>query len=162
MTDTPIKSTSESTSSVLDLLYLTDGLAERGRDIFLLAARLCIGAVYLMSGWRKLFDLASVAASFPARGLPMELGYVAPFVEFFGGLFIIIGFATRYSALVMLAFTIVASFSSHRYWTFTDPAAYAAQFSNFWKNMTMKGAMIALFVAGSGKLSIDGLLRRSR
>lgn len=160
MTGTPVKP--PSSPSALDWLYLTDTVAERGRDVFLLAARLSIGAIYLMSGWRKMFDLAAVAASFPARGLPAELGYVAPFVEFFGGLFIMIGFATRYASVAILVFTIVASFSSHRYWTFTDAAAYGQQFTQFWKNMTMKGALLALFVAGPGKLSIDGLLRRSR
>ena len=159
MTDTPVR---ERPKSSFDQLYLSDGIATQGRDVFLLGARLGLGAIFLMSGWNKLFDLAKVAASFPARGLPAELGYVAPFVECFGGLFLIIGLATRYSALVMLAFTVVATFSSHRYWTFTDAAAYGQQFTQFWKNMTMKGALLALFVAGPGKLSIDGLLRRSR
>ena len=159
MTDTPVRETPKSS---LNLLYLTDGIATQGRDVFLLAARLGLGAVFVMSGWGKLFDLAKVAASFPARGLPAELGYVAPFVEFFGGLFLMIGFATRYSALVMLAFTIVATFSSHRYWTFTDPAAMAQQSSNFWKNVAIMGGMFATFVAGGGRISVDGVLRHSR
>ena len=159
MTDTPVR---ERPKSSLDLLYLSDGIATQGRDIFLLGARLGLGAIFLMSGWNKLFDLAKVAASFPARGLPAELGYVAPFVECFGGLFLIIGLATRYSALVMLAFTVVATFSSHRYWTFTDPAVYAQQSSNFWKNIAIMGGMLALFVSGGGRASVDGILRRAR
>ena len=159
MTDTPVRETPKSS---LDLLYLCDGIATQGRDVFLLGARLGLGAIFLMSGWNKLFDLAKVAASFPARGLPAELGYVAPFVEFFGGLFLMIGLATRYSALVMFAFTIVATFSSHRYWTFTDPAAYAQQSSHFWKNTAIMGGMLAVFVAGAGRASLDAILGRNR
>jgi putative oxidoreductase len=75
---------------------------------------------------------------------------------------LILGLATRYSAIVMLIFTIVATFTSHRYWTFTEPAVIAAQSSNFWKNVAIKGGIIALFVAGPGRISLDGLLGRGR
>jgi putative oxidoreductase len=159
MTDTPYKT---ETKSAMDWLYLADPIAQSSRDITLLFARFGIGIIFLMSGWRKLFDMASVAASFPARGIPAELGYIAPIVEFGGGLFLILGLATRYSAIVMLIFTIVATFTSHRYWTFTEPAVIAAQSSNFWKNVAIKGGIIALFVAGPGRISLDGIFGRGR
>jgi len=63
---------------------------------------------------------------------------------------------------VMFTFTIVATFSSHRYWTFTDPAAYAQQSSHFWKNTAIMGGMLAVFVAGAGRASVDAILGRNR
>ena len=45
----------------------------------------------------------------PRRGLPDFLGYIAPFVEFIGGVCIVLGLATRYSALLLLLFVIIAN-----------------------------------------------------
>jgi len=56
---------------------------------------------------------------------------------------------------------ILATFSSHRYWTFSEPAQRAIQSSNFWKNVSMTGGIVVLFVAGAGRYAIDRLLRRS-
>ena len=75
------------------------------------------------------------------------------------GLFIVIGLATRYSAFVILIFTIVASFSSHAYWTYPE-AQQAMQHTQFFKNLSMKGGLILLFITAGGKYSVDWLLRR--
>jgi putative oxidoreductase len=53
-----------------------------------------------------------------------------------------------------------ATFSSHRYWTFTDPAQYGNQSSHFWKNVSMTGGLVLLFVTGAGRYAIDRLLMR--
>ena len=141
-------------------LYLADGLAARGQDFLLLAGRVLIGWIFITSGWRKLLDIPAFAATMPRRDLPIFLGYIAPPVEFFGGVFLVLGFATRYTTLLMLLFMIIATFSSHRYWTFTDSAQYTSQSSNFWKNVSMTGGIVLLFVTGAGRYAIDRLLRR--
>jgi len=43
------------------------------------------------------------------------LAYIAVPAEFFGGIALILGLATRYVVLVMIVFMLVATFSSHRY-----------------------------------------------
>jgi uncharacterized membrane protein YphA (DoxX/SURF4 family) len=40
----------------------------------------------------------------------------SPFVEFIGGVLLIVGLATRYASLLILLFIIIATFSTHRYW----------------------------------------------
>lgn len=102
--------------------------------------------------------MAAVAKTYPPRGLPEFMAYVATPVELFVGLFLIIGFATRYSAIVILIFTIVASFSSHAYWNDTE-AQKTAQLEQFWKNTSMKGGLILLFITAGGKYSVDWFLR---
>ncbi len=154
-------STHNSSGSPLSNLYLADGLAAGGQDFLLLAGRVLIGLIFISSGWGKLMDIPRFAGTMARRGLPDFLGYVAPPVEFFGGLFLVFGIATRYSALLMILFMIIATFSSHRYWTFTDPAQYASQSSNFWKNVSMTGGIIVLFVTGAGRYAVDRLLRRN-
>jgi putative oxidoreductase len=70
------------------------------------------------------------------------------------------GLATRYAVILMVAFTLVATFSSHRYWDFTDPAVRRAQDTNFYKNMAMLGGFAFLFVCGAGRFSLDNWLRK--
>ena len=121
----------QSGSGSMSYLYCTDGIAAKAQDFILLVGRVLLGWIFVQSGWRKLMDIPAFAASMPRRGLPEFLGYVAPPVEFIGGVCIVLGFATRYAALLILLFTIIASFSSHKYWTFTDPAQYGAQHTQF-------------------------------
>src|SRR4249920_1144381 len=140
----------------------TDGLAAGTSDIILLVGRILIGWIFVRSGYGKIFDIPAYAATFPARGLPTFLAYIAVPSEFLGGLALIFGFATRYAALVMAIFVLVATFSSHRYWDLTEAAARRAQDSNFYKNMAILGGIFLLFVCGAGRLSLDAWLRKRR
>ena len=98
--------------------------------------------------------------TFAARGLPAYLAYVSVPLEFFGGIAIVLGVATRYFVIAMVAFMLVATFSSHAYWNFTDAAARRAQENNFYKNIAILGGFLLLFVTGSGRFSLDHWLRR--
>ena len=149
---------SELPSSHPSLSY-GDALAAAWQDFLLLAGRVLIGWIFIQSGWRKLMDVPGFVKTMPRRDLPEFLGYVAPPVEFLGGLAILLGFATRYAALVMLLFCIIATFSSHRWWNYPE-AQQASQHTNFWKNVSMMGGIVLLFVTGGGRFSVDGWLRR--
>ena len=95
-----------------------DGLATSTSDIVLLIGRILLGWIFVRSGYGKLFDIPAYAATLPPRGLSPFLAYISVPAEFFGGLAIMFGFATRYAAVVMTIFMLVATFSSHRYWDF--------------------------------------------
>ena len=69
------------------------------------------------------------------------------------------GLATRYASLVILLFIIIASFSSHRYWA-SEPAQVANQSSHFWKNVSMMGGTVLLFITGAGRYALDAVLQR--
>src|SRR5215471_12661376 len=66
---------------------------------------------------RQIDGLDAFAAGLAARGLPAALVPVltpiGASVEFFGGLAIVFGLMTRYAALLMIAFVIVATLISH-------------------------------------------------
>ncbi len=152
--------TLRSESSSHPALSCTDGLAASTADIVLLIGRILLGWIFVRSGYGKLFNVEAFAATFPSRGLPPFLAYIAVPVEFFGGIALILGLATRYVVLVMIIFMLVATFSSHRYWEFTDLAAQRSQISSFYKNLAMLGGFGFLFVCGAGRLSVDDWLRR--
>jgi putative oxidoreductase len=139
-----------------------DALATSTSDVLLLIGRVLLGWIFVRSGYGKIFDIPTYAATFPPRGLPTFLAYIAVPSEFFGGLALMFGFATRYAAVVMTIFMLVATFSSHRYWEFADAAARRAQDGNFYKNLAMLGGILFLFVAGPGRFSLDAWLRKKR
>ena len=72
---------------------------------------------------------------------------------------LVLGIGARYGALLLIAFTIAATYTSHLFWTFPE-AQRGQQSTQFWKNVTMIGGLLALFVTGPGRFSIDGWLRR--
>ncbi len=100
------------------------------------------------------------AASFPGRGIPVWLAWIAVPAEFFGGLALVFGIATRYVIGVMLIFMLVATFTSHAYWNFTDAAQRRSQDTSFWKNIAMIGGFFFLFVSGPGRVSLDNWLAK--
>jgi len=139
-----------------------DGMAASNSDVILLIGRIFLGWIFVRSGYGKIFDIPAYAATFPARGLPTFLAYIAVPAEFFGGIALILGLATRYLVLVMVIFMLMATFSSHRYWEFTDVAVRRAQDSSFYKNIAMLGGLLFLFVGSPGRFSIDAWLRKRR
>ncbi len=141
-------------------LSCADGVATSTADVVLLIGRILMGWIFMRSGYGKIFNIEAYSAGFPLRGLPSFLAYIAVPAEFFGGIALILGLATRYVAVVMIIFMLVATFSSHRYWEFADPAARRIQDSSFYKNLAMLGGIFFLFVCGSGRLSLDNWLRK--
>ncbi len=155
-------------SGSMSFLYCTDGIAAKGQDFFLLVGRVLLGWIFVQSGWRKLTNMDAFISTSPTslqnRGVPWATfwGWIGAPLEFFGGILILLGFATRYAALAILLFTIAASLIGHRYWEFTNPQQYGAQHTQFWKNMSMKGGLVLLFVAGAGRIALDWMLAKRK
>jgi putative oxidoreductase len=131
--------------------------SSRFSDICILAARLLIGSIFVQSGWSKLLNYGDSVNSLVHRGVPEFFAYLAPAVEFFSGVAVILGLFTVPAAAFMLLFTIAASLVAHRFWEYTDPGQYRMQSTNFWKNISMMGGMILLFVTSGGRFSLDAL-----
>lgn len=141
------------------LLSYTDRLAAMWHDFLLLVGRVLIGWIFLLYGWGKLGNIPGYATTFPRRGLAEWMAYIAVPAEVLGGLFLILGFATRYTVLVLLFFMIVASFSSHAFWSVPE-AQRGNQGAHFWKNISIMGGLMLLFVTAGGRLALDHVLSR--
>jgi putative oxidoreductase len=128
-------------------------------DPLLLIARILAGYIFLLSGWGKILGLAGFATYLQRHGLPASypLAVLGAGVEFLGGLALILGIVTRFAALALIAFILVATGIAHRFWEL-DGAARGGQATNFNKNMAMIGGLLALLVAGPGRFSIDRLV----
>jgi putative oxidoreductase len=132
-------------------------------DVILLLGRIALGAIFVKSGILKLLTLGVFAASLASRGIPQSAMWAAigATVECVGGILIVTGLKTRYASVLMIAFVIVATAISHRYWEYVD-AARRTQESQFFKNLSIAGGFLLLFVTGSGRFGLDNLLRRRK
>jgi putative oxidoreductase len=140
---------------------VNDSGRTRAEDVILLVGRVALGAIFVKSGLQKLLALGAFASVLSSRGLPdaaMWAGIGAT-VEFIGGVLIVTGFQTRLASLLMILFVIVATGISHRYWEFAEPAR-RLQESQFFKNLSIVGGFVLLFVIGSGRYGVDRLWRR--
>jgi putative oxidoreductase len=138
------------------MLTIVDRIAAHAGSWIMLLGRLALAALYLPSGFNKLAHISSFADAMAARGVPapMLLAILGATVEFFGGLAVLVGFRTRYAALLMIGFTIVASVVSHHFWDIYD-VTRQMQYVQFMKNMAIIAGFLFLFVHGAGPLSLD-------
>jgi putative oxidoreductase len=145
--------------SIATIVTLRDrGLRLAGRLSALapLLIRLTLGAVFITSGWGKLHGLAQVTQFFQTLGIPLP-GLNAAVVagtEFFGGLLILLGLATRLAALPM-AFTMVIAIATAK-WSEVDGVATLAGFVE----TSYLVMFLVLAIIGPGALSLDALLAR--
>lgn len=123
---------------------------------FALLARLLLAALFLPAGISKISGFAGTAGYIGSVGLPMpELGAaIAIAVEVLGGIALIIGFGTRWAALALAVFTLVASFFFHAYWALPAEQQMLQQLM-FMKNIGVVGGLLALAAFGAGAFSLD-------
>src|SRR5437763_11864358 len=140
-----------------------DRVALQSSDLIALIGRLALGWIFLSSGYAKLTAIAGFTAALTKRGVPAPsfMAWLGAIVEFGGGILVIVGLGTRYAAVLMILFVIVATAISHRYWEY-PVEQLAAQRGNFFKNLTILGGYLFLFLHGAGRLSVDGVMGKKR
>jgi len=121
-----------------------------------LAGRLLLVALFLPAGIGKLTGFAGTVGYISSVGLPLPnvAAALAAVVEIGGGLALLFGFGTRLAALVLAAFTLLASFFFHAYWAVPADQAFVQQLL-FFKNVAVTGGLLALAAHGAGAWSVD-------
>lgn len=132
-------------------------------DLALLVGRLLMGALFLPSGIRKAMTYSAFASQLGERGLPFpELWAIAAIViEVVAPLALIIGVFPRATALALIAFVVMATATSHRFWEFAEPQRRFQEIS-FYKNVGILGGLLFYFAAGPGGLSLNREARERR
>jgi putative oxidoreductase len=121
-----------------------------------LLSRLLLAALFLPAGLSKIGGFEGTAGYIASVGLPMPtLGAaVAIAVEVLGGLALILGLGTRWAALALALFTLVASFFFHNFWAMPAEQQMMQQLM-FMKNIGVTGGLLALAAFGAGAFSLD-------
>jgi putative oxidoreductase len=118
-----------------------------------LFGRVGLSAIFLISGWGKIAGYAATQGYMESVGVSGALLPLVIALELGGGLALLAGVFTRWTALALAGFSIVSALLFHA-------AADPMQQIMFWKNVAMAGGFLVLAANGPGALSLDARLPR--
>ncbi len=124
---------------------------ETGDSSVLLVARCLVAGLFLWSGIGKINGYDEIGILMQEHGAMGLLLPLAVFIEFAGALLLIVGFRARFVALSLAGFCVLTALLFHA--NFTD----RTQMFHFLKNFAIVGGLLALYVSGPGRMSVDGM-----
>lgn len=122
----------------------------------LLISRVLLSVLFIVAGYGKITGYAGTAAYMASMHVPSFFLPLVILLELGGGLAIVFGFLTRFTALFISGFTIIAAIIFHN------------NFSNdmqqlmFMKDMSIAGGFLILGLFGAGKYSLDNLIFKKK
>jgi putative oxidoreductase len=127
-------------------------------DQVMLVARLLLAALFLIFGWRKIRYFSGTVDQIAQFGAPMPklAAVVAIFMELPVAFAVAVGAFTRTAALLLVFYTLATALIGHRYWR-TTGANRVDSMDGFYKNLSIMGGYLLLYITGAGKYSIDSL-----
>jgi len=128
---------------------------ETGENSVLLVARFLLGSLFLWSGIGQVQGYDETAIFLTRHGVIGSLLPLAIFIELVGAVLIIAGYRTRWVCLGLAGFCVVTALLFHA--NFAD----RAQMFHFLKNAAIAGGLLALYVTGPGRLSVDSMEGRA-
>lgn len=128
-----------------------------GQDALALLGRILLAVLFIPAGFGKLTGFAGTVGYISSVGLPLPaLGAVLAIVVELGfGVLLLVGFKTRWVALVLAFFTLAAAVFFHNYWAMPADQAFINQLM-FMKNMAIAGGLLGFSAWGAGRFSVDG------
>jgi len=126
------------------------------QDILALIGRILVAYLFIPAGIGKLMGFGGTVGYISSVGLPLpEVGAaIAIIVELGFGIALLLGFKTRWTAIVLALFTVAAALFFHKYWSAPDAMKMMQQI-NFNKNIAIAGGLLAFAAFGPGRFSID-------
>src|ERR1700723_957659 len=137
------------------LLDWPERIAKHLQWVAPLFARIVVGWVFMWSGWGKLQNLPAIIDNFAGWKIPAP-HLLAPFVsgvEFFGGIFLLLGLMTRISAGA-LGVTMIVAIKSAK-WGDVDSLETLLGFDE----TEYLALYLWLAIAGAGRISLDYVLQ---
>ncbi|MET3906257.1 putative oxidoreductase [Bradyrhizobium sp. S3.3.6] len=141
--------------------FLTaDGVATAGAGALLLIGRILLAWVFVGSAYGAIADFSGSVGYFRSLNLPApELFTIVNItLEVVISAGLILGIRTRYCAVLMFVFVLMATAIAHRYWEYPAGGQQINQYNNFLKNISIMGGAMLIFVTGAGRFSFDRVL----
>lgn len=117
-------------------------------DVSLLAMRVIVGIIFAVHGAQKLFGAFDGFGLSKTVDMMGVMGYPVTIGEFFGGLGLVIGFLTRFSAaslIVIMGGAIALVHGQH---------GFLLQNQGFEYNLALIGLLLPILLCGPGRFSI--------
>jgi putative oxidoreductase len=123
-----------------------------------LIGRVLLVLIFINSGTGKIGNFEGTAQYMAKFGMPVTSFFLvgAIFLELVGSITVILGYFTRFGALLLIIFMIPTTLIFHTH--FGDPV----QKIMFMKNVSMLGGILILLAHGPGRWSLDSLLRKEK
>lgn len=124
-------------------------------NAFPLAGRVLLAAIFILSGFGKLFAYEATVGYISAVGLPFpQLAYAgAVAVEIVGGVLLVVGYQARFAAAALALFSLVAAVLFH------GAIGDQNQFIHLLKNVAIAGGLLQVVAFGAGRWSLDARRR---
>jgi len=121
-----------------------------------LAARILLAFMFILAGWGKLGDIPGTMAYTASGGLPGVFAFPAIAIELLAGLAVLVGWQTRWAALLLALFAVLTAVLFH-YVPALGLEGYdrVGQILSFQKNLAIAGGFLVLAAFGPGSLSVD-------
>ncbi|MGH8476942.1 MAG: DoxX family protein [Methylococcales bacterium] len=119
-----------------------------------LTARILIAVIFLVAGFGKIGSFSATQSYMESAGVPGGLLPLVIILEAGGAIAVILGWQTRYTALALAAFTLIAALLFH------NDLSDQMQAILFLKNLAITGAFLLLVVHGAGEFSLDARTAR--
>jgi len=116
---------------------------------FITIGRVLMAIMFIQGGVEKIFGYAGAQGYMEAAGVPGVLLPLVILTELGGGLCVLLGLFTRWAAIALAGFCVLAAILFH--WQPGD----MMQMINFMKNITIAGGFLVLAGAGPGALALD-------
>jgi putative oxidoreductase len=125
-------------------------------DLWFALARAGLSALFLVSGYNAVTNVAGVATMLAGKGFPQPtaMGYAVAALEIGFGLLVLVGFKTRWAALVLLLFSAGTIVLFHNFWA-QEGLAKATNQIHALKNVAIMGGLLLLALVGPGRFSLD-------
>ena len=127
------------------------------QNVAALLGRILLALIFITSGFGKIGGFEGTAGYIASKGLPLAsvVAALTILIELGGGLAVLFGFLTRWAALALAVFSVLAAVIFHAYWGVPADQVMGQQI-NFWKNISIAGGFLVLAAFGAGGISIDG------
>lgn len=121
-----------------------------------LIGRILIAALFLVAGVGKAMAFAGTAGYLAKLGFPAPevMTAIAIAIEAGGAILLIVGWKTRWVALGLAIFVVIATLAAHRFWE-VDASQLVNQRTQFLKNLAIIGGLLLLSAFGPGSSSVD-------
>jgi len=125
-------------------------------DVSLLILRVIVGVIFTVHGAQKVFGAFDGPGLAEMGKMMGVLGYLVSIGEFFGGIGIIFGFLSRFSAAANIVIMLGAIFMVHGqngFFLGKGPESTLAE-AGFEYNLALIGLLAPIFLAGPGRITL--------
>ncbi|HMQ48330.1 MAG TPA: DoxX family membrane protein [Saprospiraceae bacterium] len=134
------------------------------KDFIDLIGRMFMAFIFLYEAYDSIFYFKATKDKMTSYGLTWNQDlqlYGAIFLLLLGGTLLLLGYRTRFAAMLLLLYWLPVTLIVHSYWN--DPEPFKRlQSLLFMKNMAIVGGLLLIWANGTGRFSIKRLFATTR